>query len=102
MGETLGKYEIEKRQAISMEDYDKARRKKAQMEDFRLKMYEHLELPKLLESTGVRLLLHDIQMLLTISLRYDNHFIYHVCYSRTQKKNILKILVTVRMCKIFL
>lgn len=52
VGETLGKYEIEKRQAISMEDYDKARRKKAQMEDFRLKMYEHLELPKLLESTG--------------------------------------------------
>ncbi|GAB6024051.1 hypothetical protein CHUAL_008771 [Chamberlinius hualienensis] len=48
-GETLGKYEIEKQQAISMEDYEKARRKKSQMEEYRMKVYEQLQIPTLLE-----------------------------------------------------
>lgn len=53
-GEKLGKYEIEKRQATDMEDYEKARQKQQQMEDFRLRIYAQLELPELLDMKNVK------------------------------------------------
>lgn len=53
IGEKLGKYEIEKQQAVEAEDYDKARLKKQQMDEYRIQHYERLRLPELLEMEGI-------------------------------------------------
>jgi len=52
-GERLGKFELEKRQAISMEHFGKAKLKKAQMDDYREQVYNFLEIPVLLELNRV-------------------------------------------------
>lgn len=52
-GETLGKYEQEKRQAINLEDYDKAKTKKNQIEKYRDQVYTSLRVEQLLELDGV-------------------------------------------------
>lgn len=52
-GERLGKYELEKRHAIEMEDYERARHKKIQMEEFRIEVYKQLCIEQLLEANGV-------------------------------------------------
>ncbi|NXJ80517.1 CE104 protein, partial [Trogon melanurus] len=44
VGERLGRYEVEKRYAVEKEDYDLAKVKKQQMEAYRLKVYQQLEL----------------------------------------------------------
>lgn len=49
VGEKLGKYEVEKRQAVENEDYDKAKLKKVQMDEYRLKVYKELDIKDLLE-----------------------------------------------------
>ena len=49
MGERLGKFEVEKRQAVENEDYDKAKLKKVQMEEYRLQMYKQLDIHELLQ-----------------------------------------------------
>ncbi|VDI17138.1 centrosomal protein CEP104 [Mytilus galloprovincialis] len=54
VGEKLGKYEVEKRQAVENEDYDKAKLKKVQMDEYRLQVYRDLNLADLLETTGSR------------------------------------------------
>lgn len=53
VGEKLGKYEVEKRQAVENEDYDKAKLRKVQMDEYRLQVYKELNLPDLLETSGV-------------------------------------------------
>ena len=53
VGEKLGKYEAEKRQAVENEDYDKAKLKKIQMDEYRLQVYQELEIQDLLEAAGV-------------------------------------------------
>ncbi len=53
VGEKLGKYEVEKRQAVENEDYDKAKVKKVQMDEYRLKIYKELEIKELVEYAGV-------------------------------------------------
>ena len=53
VGEKLGKYEVEKRQAVENEDYDKAKLKKVQMEEYRLQMYRELGVPALLQEDPV-------------------------------------------------
>ncbi|NWU93815.1 CE104 protein, partial [Upupa epops] len=50
VGERLGRYEVEKRCAVEKEDYDLAKQKKQQMEDYRLKVYQQLQLHDLLDS----------------------------------------------------
>ena len=45
--------EVEKRQAVENEDYDKAKLKKVQMDEYRLQVYKELNLNDLLEVTGV-------------------------------------------------
>ena len=55
MGEKLGKYEVEKRQAVESEDYDKAKLKKVQMDEYRLQVYKQLELHDLMELSGVNM-----------------------------------------------
>ncbi|XP_009868127.1 PREDICTED: centrosomal protein of 104 kDa [Apaloderma vittatum] len=50
VGECLGRYEVEKRYAIEKEDYDLAEVKKQQMEVYRLKVYQQLELHHLLDA----------------------------------------------------
>lgn len=49
VGERLGRYEVEKRCAIEKEDYDTAKQKKEQMEEYRLKVYQQLEVHNLLD-----------------------------------------------------
>ncbi|KAI1892582.1 hypothetical protein AGOR_G00135060 [Albula goreensis] len=49
VGERLGRYEVEKRCAIEKEDYDTAKKKKEQMEEYRLKVYQQLEVHNLLD-----------------------------------------------------
>ncbi|XP_044599316.1 centrosomal protein of 104 kDa isoform X1 [Cotesia glomerata] len=51
-GERLGKYELEKKYAIALEDYDKAKAKKAQAQHYRQEVYESLEVNDLLEVDG--------------------------------------------------
>ncbi|KFU95421.1 Centrosomal protein of 104 kDa [Chaetura pelagica] len=48
VGERLGQYEVEKRCAVEKEDYDLAKQKKEQMETYRLRVYQQLELHDLL------------------------------------------------------
>ncbi|XP_041953417.1 centrosomal protein of 104 kDa isoform X2 [Alosa sapidissima] len=49
VGEHLGRYEVEKRSAIEREDYDTAKERKEQMEAYRLRVYQQLQLHSLLE-----------------------------------------------------
>ncbi|XP_033642049.1 centrosomal protein of 104 kDa-like [Asterias rubens] len=49
VGEKLGRYEVEKRRAIETEDYDLAKVKKIQMEEYRLQIYQQLEVNDLLQ-----------------------------------------------------
>lgn len=49
VGEKLGKLDVEKRQSIENEDYDKAKLKKIQMDEYRLQVYKELNLKDLLE-----------------------------------------------------
>ncbi|XP_043267514.1 centrosomal protein of 104 kDa isoform X2 [Venturia canescens] len=51
-GERLGKYELEKKYAIALEDYDKAKAKKAQAQNYRQQVYQTLEIEDLLELHG--------------------------------------------------
>ncbi|OAD62722.1 hypothetical protein WN48_07538, partial [Eufriesea mexicana] len=51
-GERLGKYELEKKYAIALEDYDKAKAKKAQAQQYRQQVYQSLEVQDLLEPHG--------------------------------------------------
>ncbi|NXL21105.1 CE104 protein, partial [Setophaga kirtlandii] len=50
VGERLGRYEVEKRYAVEKEDYDLAKKKKEQMDEYRLKVYQQLELHDLLDA----------------------------------------------------
>ncbi|KAM4609915.1 centrosomal protein of 104 kDa [Polymixia lowei] len=49
VGERLGRYEVEKRCAIEKEDYDLAKRKKEQMEEYRMAVYQQVEVNNLLD-----------------------------------------------------
>lgn len=53
VGEKLGKNELEKRHAIELEDYERARQKKNQMEEYRMNAYEQICVEQLLENDGV-------------------------------------------------
>ncbi|NWV09355.1 CE104 protein, partial [Ptilonorhynchus violaceus] len=50
VGERLGRYEVEKRYAVEKEDYDLAKKKKEQMDEYRIKVYQQLELHDLLDA----------------------------------------------------
>lgn len=50
----MGKFEIEKRQAVENEDYDKAKLKKEQMDKYRQLMYEQLEVENIVDLSLVR------------------------------------------------
>ncbi|XP_066262191.1 centrosomal protein of 104 kDa isoform X2 [Euwallacea similis] len=51
-GEKMGKYELEKRHAIELEDYEKANHKKMQLEQFRNEIFQQLGVEDLLEANG--------------------------------------------------
>lgn len=48
-GEKLGKYEVEKRQAVENEDYDKAKLKKLKIDEYRLQVYKDLNVNSFLD-----------------------------------------------------
>lgn len=52
-GERLSKYELEKKHAIEIEDYDRARHKKTLMDDYRKLVYAQVAIDQLLETNGV-------------------------------------------------
>lgn len=52
-GETLGKLQIAKNQAIEQEDYSRAKRKKVQIDEFKLQVYNSLNIDELLEKDGI-------------------------------------------------
>ncbi|XP_041377426.1 centrosomal protein of 104 kDa-like [Gigantopelta aegis] len=54
VGEKLGKMEVEKRQAVENEDYDKAKTKKLQMDEYRNQAYRDLRIAELLEASAAR------------------------------------------------
>lgn len=56
VGERLGRYEVEKRCAVEKEDYDLAKHKKRQMEQYRAQVYAQLDLHSLvdMELVGAR------------------------------------------------
>ncbi|KAM6976945.1 centrosomal protein of 104 kDa [Aplochiton taeniatus] len=49
VGERLGRYDVEKHCAIEKEDYDTAKRKKEQMDEYRRSVYQQLEVHNLLD-----------------------------------------------------
>jgi len=53
VGEKLARYELDKRRAVENEDYDLAKSKKAQMEEYRSKVYEQLQKYNLLQDAGI-------------------------------------------------
>jgi centrosomal protein CEP104 len=53
IGERLARYDIEKRQAIEDEDYEKAKIKKHQMQEYRSETYKQLYQNNLLEYIDV-------------------------------------------------
>ncbi|RXG67206.1 Centrosomal protein [Armadillidium vulgare] len=52
-GEKIGKFEIEKRQAIDNENFDRAKLKKKQIEEYREIIYQHYNVDELLEVKGI-------------------------------------------------
>ncbi|XP_072040175.1 centrosomal protein of 104 kDa-like isoform X2 [Amphiura filiformis] len=66
VGERLGRYEVEKRRAIETEDYDLAKVKKIQMDEYRLQIYKQLELHDLLEMSK-----HDKKAIEDLSISKD-------------------------------
>ncbi|XP_049341558.1 centrosomal protein of 104 kDa [Astyanax mexicanus] len=63
VGERLGRYDVEKHSAIEREDYDTAKEKKEQMEAYRLRVYQQLQLHDLLDITQlqIRRTVEDVQ-----------------------------------------
>ncbi len=53
IGERLARYDIEKRQAIEEEDYEKAKLKKQQMQEYRAETYRQLQMNNLLDFIDV-------------------------------------------------
>ncbi|XP_029910924.1 centrosomal protein of 104 kDa isoform X2 [Myripristis murdjan] len=53
VGEHLARYDVEKRCAIEKEDYDLAKRKKEQMEEYRKTVYQQLEVHNLLDMATI-------------------------------------------------
>ncbi|XP_038864112.1 centrosomal protein of 104 kDa [Salvelinus namaycush] len=54
VGERLGRYDVEKCCAIEKEDYDTAKKKKEQMEEYRTTVYHQLEVHNLLDMGMIR------------------------------------------------
>ncbi|XP_073172642.1 centrosomal protein of 104 kDa isoform X3 [Lepidochelys kempii] len=77
VGERLGRYEVEKRCAVEKEDYDLAKQKKQQMEEYRLKVYQQLELHNLLDpELMVEFLPYDERPLPAIRKQHEDGFAY--------------------------
>lgn len=53
IGERLARYEIEKRQAIEEEDYERAKQKKEQINEYRAETYKQLQQNNLLDFIDV-------------------------------------------------
>ena len=59
--------EVEKKQAVENEDYDKAQVKKLQADEYRLQIYSQLNIQDLLEVSGVGRNSQECVILLAIS-----------------------------------
>uniref|UniRef100_A0A4W5PRU2 Centrosomal protein of 104 kDa n=1 Tax=Hucho hucho TaxID=62062 RepID=A0A4W5PRU2_9TELE len=66
VGERLGRYDVEKCCAIEKEDYDTAKKKKQQMEEYRMTVYHQLEVHNLLDMGMVTALPYDERPLPTL------------------------------------
>lgn len=66
IGERLARYDIEKRQAIEEEDYEKAKLKKQQIQDYRKETYRQLQENNMLEFIDVRF--GDYKILIAVNM----------------------------------
>ncbi|XP_030210334.1 centrosomal protein of 104 kDa isoform X2 [Gadus morhua] len=57
VGERLGRYDVEKRSALEKEDYELARKRTEQMEEYRGKVYHQLQVHDLLDMAAMQTLL---------------------------------------------
>lgn len=73
-GEKLGKYELEKRHAIEIEDYDRARYKKNQIEQFRSEVYAELHVEQLMEANGVIIIYIHLKLLFFYNTKPDINY----------------------------
>ncbi|XP_060738010.1 centrosomal protein of 104 kDa [Tachysurus vachellii] len=87
VGECLGRYDVEKHSAIEREDYDKAKQKKEQMETYRLRVYQQLELHDLLDMGQIQRITENVLdcSVPTPSVRPHQHFM--PLSETTKKKN---------------
>lgn len=69
-GEKLGKLELSKTQAIQNEDYGKAKKKKTQMEEYRVQVLLENRIDDLLEKNGVSLTVRWDETLLNNIVQY--------------------------------
>ncbi|XP_034162529.1 centrosomal protein of 104 kDa isoform X2 [Pangasianodon hypophthalmus] len=60
VGECLGRYDVEKHSAIEREDYDTAKQKKEQMDAYRLRVYQQLELHDLLDMGQIQRMTENV------------------------------------------
>uniref|UniRef100_A0A8C7UPH6 Centrosomal protein of 104 kDa n=1 Tax=Oncorhynchus mykiss TaxID=8022 RepID=A0A8C7UPH6_ONCMY len=75
VGERLGRYDVEKCCAIEKEDYDTAKKKKEQMEEYRMTVYHQLEVHNLLDMgmvSGSMWLLQSFELVVTETRRRRN------------------------------
>ena len=90
-GEKLGKYEVEKRQAAENEDFDKAKAKKAQMDEYRMQLYQELEISDMLESLGVKIVkLSFILAMIHVKFQSKSLFVGQYKYINLSKGEIVK------------
>lgn len=69
-GEKLGKLELSKTQAIQNEDYGKAKKKKTQMEEYRVQVLLENRIDDLLEKNGVSLAVRCDETLSNNTVRF--------------------------------
>ena len=83
MGEKLGKFEVEKRQAVENEDYDKAKLKKVNMDEYRIQVYKDLHVHNLLEidgvSIGIKYIVHGSKNQIYSKFTYFERIFLNMC-----------------------
>lgn len=63
----MARYDIEKRQAIEEEDYEKAKLKKQQMQEYRAETYRQLQVNNLLDFIDVSIKIRQEKKILILS-----------------------------------
>ncbi|XP_062855158.1 centrosomal protein of 104 kDa isoform X2 [Trichomycterus rosablanca] len=92
VGECLGRYDVEKHSAIEREDYDTAKQKKEQMESYRLRVYQQLELHDLLDMHQIQRMVETVSecSIYSPTVQQLQHDLNETPEKKKQKKPLLK------------